>query len=153
MKDRQTGKASLMDVHGAGSQRSDPKSGDPSRFPEGRGPQGDVIRIYNQVLCVRGGTAVPVTSGPKVEMRSRGGRSDEKPFDKTQGRQGEGGGSKFMQKVDRNGDGKVGKDEFRGPPDHFDRFDKNKDGYITEDEAPTGPPGQKGGSSKGGRRR
>ena len=43
----------LLDVHGAGSQRSDPKVGDPSRFPYGRGPQGDVIRIYNHVRCVR----------------------------------------------------------------------------------------------------
>ncbi len=43
----------LMDVHGAGAQRSDPKEGDPSRIPRGRGPQGDVIRIYNYARCVR----------------------------------------------------------------------------------------------------
>jgi hypothetical protein len=43
----------LMDVHGAGAQRSDPKSGSASRFPQGRGPQGDVIRIYNYVRLVR----------------------------------------------------------------------------------------------------
>ncbi|MCP4114820.1 MAG: DUF1566 domain-containing protein [Desulfobacteraceae bacterium] len=43
----------LMDVHGAGAQRSDPKTGDPSDYPLGRGPQGDVIRIYNFVRCVR----------------------------------------------------------------------------------------------------
>ena len=55
MRDRRTGRYMLMDIHGAGSQRSDPKSGDPSRFPYGRGPQGDVIRIYNFVRCVRGG--------------------------------------------------------------------------------------------------
>ncbi len=42
-----------MDVHGAGSQRSDPKQGDASRFPEGRGPQGDAIRIDNYVRLVR----------------------------------------------------------------------------------------------------
>jgi hypothetical protein len=42
-----------VDVHGAGSQRSDPKSGDPKMFPHGRGPQGDVIRIYNFVRLVR----------------------------------------------------------------------------------------------------
>ncbi|MCX6927473.1 MAG: DUF1566 domain-containing protein [Verrucomicrobia bacterium] len=41
------------DVHGAGSQRSDPKKGDPAAFPHGRGPQGDVIRIYNFVRLVR----------------------------------------------------------------------------------------------------
>jgi len=45
----------FCDVHGAGAQRSDPKTGDPAQFPHGRGPQGDVIRIYNYVRCVRGG--------------------------------------------------------------------------------------------------
>lgn len=50
------GEPHLLDVHGAGAQRSDPKSGDPAAFPHGRGPQGDVIRIFNHVRCVRGGT-------------------------------------------------------------------------------------------------
>jgi len=45
----------FSDVHGAGAQRSDPKTGDPTQFPHGRGPQGDVIRIYNHVRLVRGG--------------------------------------------------------------------------------------------------
>ena len=45
----------FVDVHGAGAQRSDPKVGDPAMFPHGRGPQGDVIRIYNYVRLVRGG--------------------------------------------------------------------------------------------------
>ena len=41
------------DVHGAGAQRSDPKTGDPAEFPEGRGPQGDSVRINNYVRCVK----------------------------------------------------------------------------------------------------
>ena len=42
-----------MDVHGAGAQRSDPKSSDGySEFPYSHGPQGDSIRIYNYVRCV-----------------------------------------------------------------------------------------------------
>ena len=41
------------DVHGAGAQRSDPKAGDPANFPQGRGPQGDAIRIDNYVRPVR----------------------------------------------------------------------------------------------------
>ena len=48
-----SGNRQLLDVHGAGCQRSDPKIGDPADFPHGRGPQGDVIRIYNYVRCVR----------------------------------------------------------------------------------------------------
>ena len=56
-----------MDVHGAGAQRSDPKSGDPANYYHGRGPQGDAIRIYNYVRCVRDGIAVPSTTGPRVK--------------------------------------------------------------------------------------
>lgn len=41
------------DVHGAGAQRSDPKTGDPEAFPNGFGPQGDAIRILNHVRLVR----------------------------------------------------------------------------------------------------
>lgn len=43
----------LIDVHGAGVQRSDPKTGNPADYPRGHGPQGDVITIYNHVRCVR----------------------------------------------------------------------------------------------------
>jgi hypothetical protein len=49
------GQRRLLDVHGAGAQRSDPKVGNPGDFPYGRGPQGDVIRINNFVRLVRGG--------------------------------------------------------------------------------------------------
>ena len=48
-----SGNFTLMDVHGAGSQRSDPKVGDPANWPYGHGPQGDVIRIFNFVRLVR----------------------------------------------------------------------------------------------------
>ena len=56
-----SGDFELMDVHGAGAQRSDPKNGNPADYPYGHGPQGDVIRIYNYVRCVRGGdvTVIP----------------------------------------------------------------------------------------------
>jgi len=129
MSDRRAGRYALFDVHGAGAQRSDPKTGDASRFPRGRGPQGDVIRIRNFVRCVRGGGVTVRTDGPPVQdmpgEREPGGRGTANPF---------------MRREDRNGDGKVSREEFGGPPHHFDRFDRNGDGYLTEDEAPTGPP-------------
>lgn len=55
----------LTDVHGAGAQRSDPKCGDPDEYPHGHGPQGDVVRIYNLVRCVRntGGTGIEEEAG------------------------------------------------------------------------------------------
>jgi hypothetical protein len=49
-----SGNWNLLDVHGAGAQRSDPKVGNPDDYPHGFGPQGDVIRILNYVRCVRG---------------------------------------------------------------------------------------------------
>jgi hypothetical protein len=52
----------LMDVHGAGAQRSDPKVGDAADWPCGHGPQGDVIRINNFVRPVRG-VSVTALSG------------------------------------------------------------------------------------------
>jgi hypothetical protein len=55
----ESGPYRYVDVHGAGSQRSDPKSGDPAMFPHGRGPQGDVIRINNFVRVARN-TSVPM---------------------------------------------------------------------------------------------
>lgn len=61
-----------MDVHGAGAQRSDPKSGDPADWPTGHGPQGDAIRIYNYARCVRGGTDGQVVIGGEVEPTTGG---------------------------------------------------------------------------------
>ncbi len=54
-QDNNSGDYHYVDVHGAGAQRSDPKAGNPAMFPHGRGPQGDVIRIYNYVRLVRCG--------------------------------------------------------------------------------------------------
>ena len=47
------GNAGTVNVHGAGAQRSDPKSGDPGAYPDGFGPQGDEVRIFNHVRLVR----------------------------------------------------------------------------------------------------
>lgn len=54
---------SWMDVHGAGAQRSDPKDGNPADYPEGHGPQGDAIRIFNYVRCVTGGGSSSPSTG------------------------------------------------------------------------------------------
>jgi len=61
------------DVHGAGAQRSDPKSGNPANFPVGRGPQGDAIRIYNYVRLVRdAGALPPPTTAPEIHLYDGG---------------------------------------------------------------------------------
>jgi hypothetical protein len=60
---------SWVDVHGAGAQRSDPKSGDISQYAQGHGPQGDAVRVNNYVRCVRGGSASFNANGIAAETR------------------------------------------------------------------------------------
>ena len=48
--------------------------------------------------------------------------------------------AEFIQRLDKDGDGKVSKDEFDGPAEHFTASDKNNDGYISKDEVRAGPP-------------
>jgi hypothetical protein len=58
-----------IDVHGAGAQRSDPKSGDTSQYSQGHGPQGDAVRIENYVRCVRSGEVTLVVQGEGTSAR------------------------------------------------------------------------------------
>ncbi|MDF7806728.1 DUF1566 domain-containing protein [Pontiellaceae bacterium B12219] len=103
MQDRRTGEYQLLDVHGAGSQRSDPKVGDASKFPHGRGPQGDVIRIENMVRLVRGGNVeevdAPIAKEPKQLKR---GRKEQQPSNRQQGR-----GVQGMSTEQRGGGGQA----------------------------------------------
>ena len=148
MKDRRTGEGAWLDVHGAGSQRSDPKVGDASKFPQGRGPQGDAIRIDNMVRLVRGGEAVLVTDGPKLDSNPKQKLASQQQMPDPAPTMEAGrppmsvgsAGANFVKRLDRDGDGKVSKSEFDGPKTHFSEFDSNGDGFITETEAPTGPP-------------
>lgn len=43
----------ILDVHGCGAVRSDPKSGNASDYPQYFGPQGDIRYVYNYVIAVR----------------------------------------------------------------------------------------------------
>lgn len=151
----------VMDVHGAGAQRSDPKSGS-KMF---RGPQGDAVRSYNYVLCVRGGDISNSTQKSTPSEYPNKLRVLENNSNETYGRvhnmqispnmQGrsmpqdmQGGMQQnisnmqrppqggFVSRLDRDGDNRVSRTEFDGPPDRFDFHDANHDGYLSEDEAP-----------------
>ncbi len=138
----------IMDVHGAGAQRSDPKTGKPQMA---RGPQGDIRRVHNYVRCVRAGST-------KIKASPASGNKDEYPYnvkisegvleEEQRGSRGipgtparRGG---FIKRLDRNGDGKISRMEFDGPRHRFDYHDKNKDGYLSDEEAPKGPPPRDG---------
>ncbi len=121
-----------MDVHGAGAQRSDPKAGAASQYPQGRGPQGDAIRILNFVRCVRGGDPVLQKKSPPSPPSPL--PTLPKSLPSPESRLG-----KFVGRLDKNGDGKITASEFDGPPDQFPFLDRNQDGFLTEDEAPPPP--------------
>lgn len=148
----------VMDVHGAGAQRSDPKIGNPRL---GMGPQGDAQRIKNFVRLVRGGDVTRSASTKKqdkngypdkvriLENTSKTSSDPSSRFMQQRNRmqvpesrwQGQGNGQAlFIKHEDKDGDNRVSKSEFKGPPEHFQEFDKNNDGYIEESEAPDGPP-------------
>ena len=156
----------VMDVHGAGAQRSDPKAG---KDRLGRGPQGDARRGRNMVRLVRGGGVVPDPMPRKSQGRGYPfrvqvdsgfdarvtGREWSEPdphkgvrHHRIKGGVNVGGGPEhgppgrdaFIQRLDRDGDRRVSPAEFDGPARHFNVFDRNSDGYISRDEAPTGAP-------------
>lgn len=71
-----------VDVHGAGAQRSDPKTGSAADYPQGHGPQGDAVRIQNYVRCVRGAadyveTGVSRDSRPTMQVESTGAQQNQ----------------------------------------------------------------------------
>lgn len=120
------GPVKFVDVHGAGAQRSDPKAGEPKQFPRGRGPQGDVIRIFNMVRLVRGGgvethaadaarkPAVAAPDGPPPGSftpplitaldANQNDIIDPGEISKA---------AEALMKLDKNGDGKLSPEEYR----------------------------------------
>jgi hypothetical protein len=127
-----------MNAHGAGAVRSDPKTGNPSQWPNGLGPQGDEIRIYNYVRCVRGGDVKTRTSGPSININrpTRNRIKVNNNRNRGPGQPGQSRGKGFVKRLDKDGDGKVSKKEFDGPKHHFDKLDRNGDGFLSEDESP-----------------
>jgi len=125
----------IMDVHGAGSQRSDPKTGNAMS----RGPQGDYVRVENYVRVVRGGVVEinqnNTTADVKLQYSDNGSQSEQQSKNQNR-RRDKSGKNRFMKRLDKNGDSRVSKSEFKGPDKHFHHLDKDGDGYISGDEIP-----------------
>jgi hypothetical protein len=184
----------IMDVHGAGAQRSDPKAGSPVTE---RGPQGDAVRINNYVRIVRGGgvrqadasrsidrSAYPYNVNPLLTQPQGDGKNQSRQPGTLQGpwgdtdqmsppgggrmtspgggqQMGPGGagqmpqgdfGTHFVERLDRDGDGRVSRSEFDGPSDRFDDHDQDGDGYISKQEIRNAPPPPPPGGFGGGMR-
>ena len=99
-----------------------------------------MIRVKNYVRVVRGGIVKVVTKSSKENsnkyteedliVKNEIKKKHKKPFLN----------NKFINRLDKNRDGKVSSSEFKRGEKRFKHLDKNDDGYITSDEAPIGPP-------------
>lgn len=111
--------------------------------PQGTGiPQGS-FPSQGQSMP-EGGFSSQGTGMPEGEFPQQGQGMSGSGFPQ-QGQGTSGGGSppkggNFIDDMDSDKDGKVSNDEFRGPPNMFQMLDKDGDGFISKDEAPTGPP-------------
>ncbi len=121
MKDPRLETRQLMDVHGAGAQRSDPKSGSIEKFAKmGHGPQGDVVRVNNFVRCVSDNFTV-VNQSDTYEVKSNTSYKPMKQFESKPNRE-----SNMQRKRGSN-----------SPSFHIlERFDRNSDNMISYEEAP-----------------
>lgn len=62
--------------------------------------------------------------------------------------------SQLIAEMDANKDGKLSKDEVKGPlANDFSKIDTNEDGYISEEELENAPKPERGGGQRGGGRR
>ena len=58
--------------------------------------------------------------------------------------------TELMTKMDANKDGKLSKDEVKGPlSNDFDKIDTNEDGYISLEELNNAPKPERGGNRQG----
>ncbi|MHA7944574.1 Lcl domain-containing protein [Formosa sp. 3Alg 14/1] len=126
-------RGTLMDVHGAGAQRSDPKSGDKGKFPQYFGPQGDVRYVYNYVRAVRD---IHPSSANQTEQQSNSqDNSTIRPAKQANANPGANTPPSFtsmLEKMDSNKDNKLSKSEVKGKlKENFENRDLNKDGFLT----------------------
>jgi len=89
-------------------------------------------------------------------MKKNRPKRQNRPQDGQGGKGGQGNNEdrakQMFSKMDANGDGKLSRDEFRGPDQAFDKIDENNDGSLTMEELQKGRKGGQGrqGGKKGG---
>jgi len=63
-----SGNYNLMDTHGAGAQRNDPKETGGQTYPQYFGPQGDVLYVNNYVRAVRDVSVTSIEEGAEIKF-------------------------------------------------------------------------------------
>ncbi|GEM_PF-997275 len=103
------------------------------------------VEEFTKALANRGGgNANPAGRGPGNSSAARGRPGIQRPTGqrpagspasgKPKSAAGGGPGQMRIRIMDQDGDGRVSKAEFRGPPQAFGRIDSNQDGYLTLQE-------------------
>lgn len=82
--------------------------------------------------------AVATSAGPRT---AQGGAGATGAGNVAQGRSGPLGPDAFMERFDKNRDGKVTRDEFDGPAPRWQRLDTDGDGVVRKQDVPTTPAG------------
>jgi len=98
----------VIDVHGAGCQRSDPKTGDPGDYPSmGHGPQGDVRRVFNHVRIIRDLPPIADYDADGLTDADERGSYDTNPYDPDTDGDGAGDGDEVTAGMDPDDENSV----------------------------------------------
>ncbi|MDA1195841.1 MAG: EF-hand domain-containing protein [Planctomycetota bacterium] len=84
---------------------------------------------------------LPADYKPDPQARARKGaqgRGGEREGAKGKGKGADGRGMERLLAMDTDGDKRVSRAEWKGPPDAFDRFDGNKDGFLDAQDGAAG---------------
>jgi Ca2+-binding EF-hand superfamily protein len=109
------------------------KPGKPKRGEPGGKPEGDKPKPEGDAKPKPQGDAKPKPGGEGKPKPGADGRP--RPGGEGKPRPGKGGGAEMFKQLDANADGKISKDEAKGPlANFFDRMDADKDGFITQAE-------------------
>ena len=80
---------------------------------------------------------------PRAKRPATGGEAPAGGADPRRGERGEQARKRLLA-MDADKDGRVSKAEWQGPEEAFERFDRNKDGFIDEKDRPAGGPADAG---------
>lgn len=91
---------------------------------------GDMVREFFDKRLKAGNTDPEASTSESTASQTTGQRPNRPAAGRSRGMPWQ----VIVSRQDTDKDGKISKDEFRGPPPLFERLDRNGDGYVTKDE-------------------
>lgn len=127
IKDYETDDIKLFDLDKDISEKNDLSKLKPEIAKKLEAKMNAYLKEINAQLPTKNPDYDPSTEGKSSKGKRKGNKGNDQS-------------SRFMKRFDKDGDGKVSKNEFKGPSKRFGHFDKDEDGFISENETPTRPP-------------